>query len=275
MYPIVSDLGADLPLAWLEGRELVKINQAVELDGVEELIPLDEESLLAYYQRLQGPVCAKTRAMREDELLSVLEPLAKVEKELLCISFSSALSGTGAQMARTLATLSEKYGCKAVYWDSRQASCGQAVLVKRALDNRDKGMSIEENVADLEKASRRVVFEVLLGKNNRFGKGGRAGLMDEGVGLPLLRLESGKLYTRVGKVLFLPIAIESWARKLALEAEDGSVVLGHGSNKQQAEECAALLAKESGKRVDTTVVNPVMGAHTGDGVLMLAYLGKE
>ena len=65
-------------------------------------------------------------------------------QDVLCITFSSGLSGTYAAAADAAKELAPKYpNQKIIVIDSRCASAGEGLLVHYALQNREQGMSIE------------------------------------------------------------------------------------------------------------------------------------
>lgn len=77
-----------------------------------------------------------------------LEEQLKHGNDLLCIMFSSALSGTYNSVRVAAQELEAKYPKRrVVVIDSLAASAGQGMLVARAVDYKEQGLPLEENAA--------------------------------------------------------------------------------------------------------------------------------
>ena len=140
MYIVASDIGADLPKQWIVGG-FHKINQSILVDGKSVVVPFDDQSLANFYTSLAHSQ-VKTTAMQQQEILPQLQQLVDKEgKDVLFVGFSSRLSGTATQIATCAQQVSQSGKVNVCFWDSLQASAGQALLVERALQNRQKGLS--------------------------------------------------------------------------------------------------------------------------------------
>lgn len=98
------------------------------------------------YRQLRSGVVIKTSAVNTATWEECFQKLLDEGQDVLCIAFSSGLSGTYAAAADAAKELAPKYpNQKIIVIDSRCASAGEGLLVHYALQNREQGMSIEEN----------------------------------------------------------------------------------------------------------------------------------
>ena len=92
-----------------------------------------------------------TAQVNTEQYINLFEPILKEGKDIMHLTLSSGISGTinSANMAKV--QMEEKYpDRKVVIIDSLAASSGFGLLLDKALENQEKGMSLEENVQWIE-----------------------------------------------------------------------------------------------------------------------------
>ena len=274
MYIVASDIGADLPKQWIVGG-FHKINQSILVDGKSVVVPFDDQSLANFYTSLAHSQ-VKTTAMQQQEILPQLQQLVDKEgKDVLFVGFSSRLSGTATQIATCAQQVSQSGKVNVCFWDSLQASAGQALLVERALQNRQKGLSMQQNVADLEQNAHKIVFQILVSVVDRFSRGGRAQNLHSTQLLPILGLKRGCLYHTEGKFLSRDVAKAYWAQHICQHANTSQkLIVCHGSNAVECQQFAEQLHNATGMQTACCFANVLLGAHTGDNLVAVAYWAK-
>ena len=117
------------------------------LDGKEYPDDLGKSiSFEDFYQMIADGAQPTTAQVNIDQYINLFEPILKEGRDVLHLALSSGISGTvnSANMAKT--QMEEKYPeRKVVVIDSLAASSGFGLLVDKALENQEKGMSLEEN----------------------------------------------------------------------------------------------------------------------------------
>ena len=122
------------------------------LDGKEYPDDLGKSiSFEDFYQMIADGAQPTTAQVNIDQYINLFEPILKEGRDVLHLALSSGISGTvnSANMAKT--QMEEKYPeRKVVVIDSLAASSGFGLLMDKALENQEKGMSLEENARWIE-----------------------------------------------------------------------------------------------------------------------------
>ncbi|MCL2675424.1 MAG: DegV family EDD domain-containing protein [Firmicutes bacterium] len=94
----------------------------------------------------------KTAPASAEETVEYLEPFLAAGRDVLILSISSKLSVSYNLMLNAKKTLEAKYpNRKVIVVDSLKYSSGLGLLVIKACELRDKGLTIEENAAELDR----------------------------------------------------------------------------------------------------------------------------
>lgn len=269
MFRIISDIGADIP-AELKSSMII-INQDVTIDEESVVVDNDESSMVDFYKRIDVANTYATRALRLDEIITLLER-EQGKGDILCFSFSQRLSATGSQMEKACNLINGKPN-RIVYYDTRTATIGQGIMIYLAQLCNEQGLSIDQTVDYLRKMETKLSFYVILDKSSHFFSGGRAAnLSNESLYYPILRLPLGNLYQCTGYALSKRDAVKYVVQKIRKKTID-IIFIGHGSNKQEALHLKNELACYA-NTIGICYANPVMGVHTGDNALLISFLEK-
>lgn len=125
MFKIVTDSTADLPVEYLKEHDLGCMNLSYIMDGVTygQGQELPEKEFYALMRQGKMPT---TSQVNPEEAKAHFTEYLKENKEILCIAFSSGLSGTYNSM-RIAADeiMEEQLDCKIIVIDSLCASLGE------------------------------------------------------------------------------------------------------------------------------------------------------
>ena len=284
-FAILTDSSADLGADLAEELEIQVLPLSFILQGKtyynypdnREMSPQD------FYLRLVNGQTATTNAVNVAQYTEAIEPLLQAGKDVLILAFSSGLSATYSASAIAVRELRELYPERKLYTvDTLCASLGQGLLVCLAARERQKGRSIEE-VRDWAEANKMAVNHFFTVDDLLFLKrGGRISATTAVVGSmlhikPILQVDgAGKLVT-IDKVRGRKAAITALADRMAQTAapDPSPVFISHGNCLEDAELLAQTVRERFGTReVYINYVGPVIGAHTGPGVLTLFYMGQ-
>lgn len=285
-YIILTDSSCDLPARLAEELELTVLPLTLTLDGREYANHLDgrEIGFGAFYDRMREGGNAVTSAANIQGYFSLMEPLLQQGKDILLLVFSSGLSSTYQTSLLAAEELGEKYPERKIYAvDTLCASMGQGLLVALAARQRAAGRTIEE-VRDWALEARQRLCHWFTVDNLMFLKrGGRlnaaTALVGTALGIkPVLQVnQEGKL-VNVGKARGRQAAIAALADRMAENAvtPQETVFISHGDCLEDAKALEKLVRQRfAPKEVVISYVGPVIGAHTGAGVLALFYLGTN
>jgi DegV family protein with EDD domain len=226
---------------------------------------------------------ATTSAANPVDWSDLLLPVMKEGRDALVIVFSSAMSTTYQSAVIASKYMEENYpDRKVIVVDSLCAALGQGLLVHHACKKRDEGMAIEELATWLENHKRSICHWVTVDDLTHLKRGGRISATTALVGTmlnvkPIIHVDNEGHLINSSKVRGRKAAMEYLAKKFDETCIDfDNVFIAHGDCPEDAAALEAMIrAKHEIKNVTTGYVGPVIGAHTGPGVLVLFFLGSK
>jgi len=242
-----------------------------------------EEPIEEFYKSMRAGRIAKTSCVNEDRFVSFFRPMLEAGRDILYLAFSSGLSATCENAKKVRAELIKKYPeRKMIIIDSLAASAGQGLFVYLGVQNRDAGMSLEDNAAALEKDLLHICHWFTVDDLKYLKRGGRISKATALLGTaldvkPVLHVDNEGHLIKVTQVRGRKKSIRKMAEKLGETIlPDSPVFISHGDCLEDAEMLADILKKEYGKEVNLiTWVGSVIGAHSGPGTLALFFRGTE
>jgi DegV family protein with EDD domain len=286
-YVIVTDSCIDLPdrLAKSLALEVIPLSVRVEDKVYYNYLDEREISFQEFYKELHEKKRTQTSQLNPEAFLQVFERLLKAGKDILSISFSSALSGTYASSLLAKEELEEKYpGRKIVTIDSLCASMGQGLLLTYAARLKAEGKSLEEVASWVERNKLRVSHLFTVDDLHHLRRGGRLSTISALLGTilrvkPLLHVsKEGKLTVQDkarGRSSAINMILERM-QKTIVNPEEQIIYISHGDALEDAEYLREQILKSMPvKEVIINYIGPVIGSHAGPGTLALFYLGND
>lgn len=180
-FKIVTDTSANLPLSILEENGVGELPFTYHFEDEDRVCmdvaafrgkPADE-----YYAKLKSGMRVTTSQICQQSYIEFFEPILAGGEDLLFISMSSGISGSFASCEVAAAALRERFPERRVEaFDTFAASLGEGKAVLRAIECRDKGMSIDETLEALSADRPRLRQEVLLDDLMFLHRGGRVAM---------------------------------------------------------------------------------------------------
>lgn len=243
-----------------------------------------KEALEDFYGKMRRGLIATTSALNPDNWARVMEPHLQAGKDLLVMAVSSGISATCQSALIAADELREAYPQRIIrVVDTLSGSLGEGLLVWLACKKRDAGENLESVARWLEERAGRICHWVTVDDLAHLKRSGRLGGATAVVG-SMLNIKPIIRVTREGKLTPASVArgrkasIRALAKKFG-EArspeEEELVTIAHGDCPEDAAALEKLLREEYGvEHILTGLVGPILGAHTGPGVLGLFHLGK-
>ncbi len=287
-YIIMTDSSSDLSAAEVAELGLTVVSLSFEMDGKSYLDTPDHADLPMeeFYRRLDAGAQCTTAAVSVGRFVDTMRPILASGKDILYIAFSSGLSTTyqsGCIAAEDLrAEFPER---KITVIDSLSASRGQGMLVYRAVQEKNKGKTMEEVEAFVREAIPGQCHWFTVDNLYHLKRGGRVSGTTALVGTmlhikPVMHTDIEGHLTPVGKARGMKAALKALV--------DGMEKLGVGDLSQQTvfichgncPDNVAFISKELHDRFGVTdirpeFIGPVIGSHTGSGTLGLFFVGRE
>lgn len=284
-YQIITDSCCDLTEAQYKELNVTYAPLTLMYNGESHNNFSDEAAVKAFYDELRGGVMATTSAVNPDGWAAVMEPALKEGKDVLVLAFSSGLSTTYQSAVIAAKELREVYPERTInVVDTLCAALGQGLLVWHACQKRDAGMSLEELTAWVEENKLHLNHWVTVDDLSHLKRGGRISATTAIVGTmlnikPIIYVDNDGHLINTAKVRGRKAAMEYLAKKFG-EAGSGfdnsTIAIAHGDCPEDAEALTSILREQYGaKNIITGYVGPVIGAHTGPGVLVVFFLAEK
>ena len=283
-YVITVNSTVDLPKEWLEERHVPVIPLKYTIDG-ETYTDMEGLSAKEFFDKLREGKMSTTSQVNPEEAADMLEPFLKEGKDILQLGFSSGLSGTLNSMKIAGEMLQEKYPeAKVIVIDTLCACLGEALLLYKALQQKEKGMNIDELAQWVEENKLHICHNVTVDDLHHLQRGGRISKTTAVLGTlvqikPIIHMDdNGKLQV-IGKERGRKKSLNKIV-DMAVEQSKGwdndIIMITHGDCIKDAEYVAKLVREKMG--IDNILINnigTVIGSHTGPGVVAVFCMGDH
>ena len=284
-YQIITDSCCDFTEQQYQSNQVLCVPLTVMYNGEAHSNFSDEKSVKAFYDILRTGVTATTSAANPENWIQVMEPVLAEGTDILVLGFTSALSATYQSAVIAAEELREKYPERKIrVIDTRCAALGQGLLIHLACRKRDQGLSLDELTAWVEENKLHVCHWVTVDDLSHLKRGGRISGATAFVGTmlnikPIIHVDDEGRLVNVGKCRGRKAATEFIAAKLGETGSDfdnSTVFVAHGDCPKDAAALEKILKEKYGvQEVVTGYVGPVIGAHTGPGVLVVFFMGSH
>lgn len=282
-FHIVTDSCCDLPLSLTSTYNDFDIaHLSYTIDGQPASEGFDPKE---FYNRLRNGSMAKTSQANPEAFVDLYKKSLSEGKDVLYVGFSSALSGTLESGRRAKEILGNSYPERRIITiDSLSASLGLGFLVDQAVRLRDSGKSLEEVSNWLESNKLKLNHWFTVDDLFFLQRGGRVSAGAAWFGSvinvkPVINIDDlGRLIPRE-KILGRNKAIRRLFEKMkesATDPETQRIFISHGDCMDEVQILIDLIKQNLGtKEFIVNYVGPVIGSHTGPGVIALYFMGDH
>lgn len=285
-YVIMMDVSGDVCPETLKKWDLKFIPMQYSLG--EEMRtsygPEDSEVLKRFYDGQRTGDLTKTSQITPFQYEEYFEPYLKEGYSVLYLCLSSGLSSTFSAACLAKDSLKEKYPDLDVFpVDSLAATGGMGVLIEEALKNRELGLNVEENYNQIISLVPRIKNWFLVQDLNYLKRGGRISSTTAIFGTmlnikPILKIdEKGKL-TTIGKKRGNKMAVNELVELFSTHYDSTASKIVYICNADCPDLgdllAEKLLEKYPDLEIKQATLSPIIGAHTGPGMLILSHIGK-
>ena len=238
-----------------------------------------------FYERVRSGELATTSAVNVGEFEEKMREILKTGKDILSISFSSALSTTYQSSVIAAEELKDEFpDAKILTVDSLCASLGQGLFVYLCAQEQKKGKNIDEVKTFAEETKGRVCHWFTVDDLNHLKRGGRinAATALSGTMLaikPVMHVDDEGRLIPVSKARGRKASLTALVDRMeatAIDPAGQTVFISHGDCLEDAEFVAGEVRRRLGvETVHINYVGPVIGNHSGPGTMALFFLGSE
>jgi len=280
---IITDSCCDLPYDYIKKNNLIVIPFPYSIDGKDYIDDFGKSlSYKDFYDKLRNGSIPSTSQITVYMFQQVFKKYAAEGNVVIYIGFSSALSQTfNNSIIAKKNVLEELPDANITVIDSKSASVGQGLIVYYANELLKQGRSSEEIVGWIENNKLRSNHWFIIDNLDHLKRGGRISAASAAVGTildvkPMLNVNNeGKLEV-VRKIRGRKKAIRELLEELKNieNPECQTILINHGDCVKDAENLRSLvLNRVNVKDVVVNYVGPIIGSHTGPGMLCLVFMG--
>lgn len=287
-YMIMTDSCCDLSAAEVKDLDLTVLPLSFRMDDKTMLDTPDHADMrpeVFFEQIAAGKECA-TAAVNVGQFTDAMKTALDADKDILCISFSSALSTTYQSACIAADDLRGQYpGAKIIVIDSLSASRGLGMLLYYTVQEKRKGKTIEEVADFVRETIPHQCHWFTVADLNHLKRGGRVSAAAALAGTmlnikPVMHCDSDGKLTPVGKERGMKAALTELVNTMekigTKPLSDQTVFICHANCPDHVSFVSDLLRERFGVTdVRSDFIGPVIGAHTGCGTLGLFFMGEK
>ncbi len=283
-YRIFVDVSCDVDIDYFKAHNVGLVSMEYVVDGKTITYDGTNCDFNEFYKMLKHQL-PKTTQISPSKYEELFSPILENGESVLYLCLSTGLSSTYQSALIAKEDLKEKYpNVKFEPYDTRSATCGMTYLVRKAVENKERGLSLEENLENLldirfDSNGFAFVDDLIHLKN-----GGRINTATAVVGnllgiKPLIYLTTDGTLEMLEMKKGLRKAVQGFTDLYANEADFNSkepIYISHSAN----EELALTLRdkiKELNPNAEFIILNisPIIGVHLGQNSLVLFFKNKE
>ena len=284
-YLIVMDASADIDSKVFIEEDIRFIPMQYSLnEEMRESKGIESEELLkSFYDSQRSGELTKTTQITPYQYINFFSKLLNEGYSILYLSLSSGLSSTYQSAMLAASELNDEHKDEKVYVvDTLGATGGIGVLLELACKYRKEGKSIEEKCALLNNAKLKLHHFFMVQDLMYLKRGGRVSGATAVVGTvlgikPILKIdENGKL-VNFAKRRGNKLALEELANlfKDNFDLNDSPIYVVDGDAKELGDFLASEIKKIAPNAVvKRNMLSPIIGAHTGPGLVAVCFIGK-
>ena len=284
-YVILTDSCCDLTAQMADELGIVAIPLSLVMDDKEFRNHLDGRDISPkdFYARIRSGSMPTTSAINVGTFEEIMRPILEGGEDILYLAFSSALSTTHQSACIAAEGLRAEFpDAKIHVVDTLAASMGQGLLVYLCAQQQKSGKTVDEVRDYAENTKLNICHWFTVDDLNHLMRGGRVSAATALLGTmlaikPVLHVDDGGHLISVSKARGRKASLMALADEMGKTVTDAETIfISHGDCEEDVNLLADELRSRFGvKNVVVNYVGPVIGAHTGAGVVALFFVGSK
>lgn len=286
-YVICIDASVDIDQSFIDDNGIVIIPMKYVLGENEKLMEnrLSDAELKEFYNAMRSGKMTHTSQITPYYYQQVFDQQARSGHDILYISLSGGLSSTYSSALSAAEDVTDEYeDLKIEVVDSLAGTGGMGLLLMEAVRMKESGASVTENADSLRKKAGSVCHWFLVDDLKYLRRGGRISAATAVAGTvlsikPILKiLDDGSLNSVAKKRGLAKASVFlTDCYKGALDRNlPSDVIIAHADCEQEAKAARErVLSINPDANVQICGLGPVIGAHTGPGMLAVIHWGNR
>lgn len=285
-YVILMDVAGDVMRYHVEEGKVHLIPMEMVVNGEPYTYTDDEAGISCeqFYQFVRAKAPMSTAQITPTIWQEYFETYAKDGLSVVCLCLSSGLTNSYYSALTARDKLMQKYPGVEIYpIDTLRATGIEGIICERAIENKQKGMSANENYQDLEQFKLKTRACAYVDDLDALKRGGRISKTVAFVG-GLLGIKP--------LIQFMPDGtLNMWEKQRGYKASTNKMIeyylknadvdtpnlvyITHADQESYANELAEKIKAVSPHcTVKIRMLSPIIGVHLGTGAMVLAFVGK-
>ena len=286
-YVICIDASVDIEQRWIDDNGVIIIPMKYTLGEQEYLMEnrLTDLKLKEFYDAMRAGQITHTSQITPYYYQQIFGKEAQKGYDILYISLSSGLSNTYSSALTAAGEIEDEYeGTKIEVVDSLAGTGGMGLLLMMAVRAKQNGVSLSENAAALRANAGKVCHWFMVDDLKYLRRGGRISAATAVAGTvlnikPILKIQDDGTLISIAKKRGLAKAASFLTECYggALDASiSNDVVIAHADCEKEAEAARdRILSINPDAQVMICGLGPVIGAHTGPGMMAVIHWGNR
>ena len=286
-YVIVSDTTTDMGLDYYKENNIELLYFHYTMDDKEHIQYTESDMPIKdFYDKVRAGSMPKTSQVSYEDAFNLFEKIAKDGKDIFCLCFSGALSGSYQTTSMAANDIMEKYPeCTIKVVDSISACGGEGFLLNHIVTRRNQGAELDELAEYAEVIKFNVLHLFTVMDLNHLHRGGRLSKASAVFGTmlgikPVLYFNDKGQLLPYSKVRGRKQSLEAMAKQMKekyRQGENEEIYIHDADAREDAEYLGKLIMKmmPDVKKVRYGHVGAVIGAHAGPGTVALFFIGKN
>lgn len=285
-FVISTESNSDLDLAYLKENNIIVIPHYY---SVEEKVYGDENELTIkeFYDSMRAQKKVQTMASNPAIIEEKFKEVLSNDKDILHISFTSALSGGYGNIVMVANQIMEENpNYKIEVLDTLAASLGEGLLIMKAVELKNQGKTLQETLEVLKEMIPHVCAVFTVDDLNHLYRGGRLSKTSAIVGTlvnikPILHVnDEGKLapLNKVrGRKKSIGMLVDYMIERVG-DYKDKQINIGliHGDSEEDVMYLKQLVEEQiSCENFMIRPIGPSVGAHSGPDTIGLIFIGEH
>lgn len=285
-YELFMDVAGDIMPDMIKDNNLHLIPMEFVIDGQSSTYDYfnGDFDLLEFYNEIKKKINIKTSQITPNKYEEYFEPYLSAGKSILYLCLSTGLSDTYNSACVASRNLKEKYpDVDVLVINSLSATAGMGMMAERMIENRGKGLSLQENFNDIESIKGKITGVGVIGDLEMLKRGGRISSATAFLGgllniKPIIRLvkENGTLAMQ-SKCKGMSAGLKYLLNYLEQNRDESKNILyiAHTNEDKYAGEFENMVKeKYPDMEIRKKLLSPIIGAHLGGGSVAIFFYDK-
>ena len=285
-YLLFMDVSGDVDRNYVEQGKVTLLPMEFVINGEVYTYTDDEQGMdsVQFYNFVREKAPMSTTQISPTKWVEFFEPYAKIGQSILCLCLSSGLSSSYNSACLAANELKQKYpDVDILPVDSLRATGVTGIICERMIENKDKGLTLEENYNDIVQFRNKTLACAYVDDLDALKRGGRISKTVAFVGgllgiKPLIQFLPNGTLDMWGKQRGYKPSIHKMVEYYCSRADvehAHTVYITHANDETYANELATEIKAVSPlAEIKIRLLSPIIGVHLGTSAMVLAFVGK-